>query len=136
MTGYRNETLLFAASSPASTVSLRVPPQETRLKGVLQLAGCRCDATSTVVDLRRNCFEVVATTGGTLNPLHAGKSVYRWIASTAAERDMWIKAIRVASGTIAPDSPAIRWRQLLQSCTAESRSVATPQPVYSRVALM
>ena len=45
---------------------------------MLQLAGCRCEPMSAVVEMRRNVFEVLAADRGTLNPLHAGKSVYRY----------------------------------------------------------
>ena len=66
------------------------------MKGVLFLYGCSCYP---IRHMRSYAFEVVApaqskgSSGATtpsLNPLRSTKHTYRWFASSAAERDMYV----------------------------------------------
>lgn len=90
---------------------------EGELKGVLNLSGCDCVASSAIKDMRRFTFEVRPPKGATINPLHASKAVYRFVASNAADRDKWIKAICTAAGKAIVEDSVAHWQQLLHSCS-------------------
>jgi hypothetical protein len=55
------------------------------------LAGATCAASS------KFTF-IITSSGGLLNPLHDGKSTYRWIAPSAEVMEKWVDAITAAAG--------------------------------------
>lgn len=78
--------------------------QETRLKGVLHLLGCKCQASSQMKDLRRFTFDVVKGSGATLNQLNPGKHSYTY-ASLLSGPDLTCAPAQLSSATVASPLP-------------------------------